>query len=77
MSGTSAAPQFVVPGTGILVRELGLTDYADTWRAMQVFTDARDAATPDEIWLTAHPPIYTLGLAGRREHLCATTASPR
>ena len=28
-----------------------------------------DGRTPDEIWLTEHPPIYTLGLAGRREHL--------
>jgi len=36
---------------------------------MQAFTDARDAGTPDEIWLTEHPPVYTLGLAGRREHL--------
>ena len=25
--------------------------------------------TPDELWLTEHPPIYTLGLAGRRAHL--------
>ena len=36
---------------------------------MQAFTDARTPETPDEIWLTEHPPIYTLGLAGRREHL--------
>jgi lipoate-protein ligase B len=36
---------------------------------MQAFTDARAPETPDEIWLTEHPPIYTLGLAGRREHL--------
>jgi lipoyl(octanoyl) transferase len=36
---------------------------------MQAFTSARDAATPDELWLTEHPPIFTLGLAGRREHL--------
>jgi lipoyl(octanoyl) transferase len=51
------------------VRRLGQTDYALTWRAMQAFTDARAPETPDEIWLTEHPPIYTLGLAGRREHL--------
>jgi lipoyl(octanoyl) transferase len=36
---------------------------------MQAFTDARVRDTPDEIWLTEHPPIYTLGLAGRCEHL--------
>jgi lipoyl(octanoyl) transferase len=48
---------------------MGQTDYALTWRAMQAFTDARVRDTPDEIWLTEHPPIYTLGLAGRSEHL--------
>ena len=51
------------------VRRLGRTDYLATWRAMQAFTDARATDTPDEIWLTEHPPVYTLGLAGRREHL--------
>jgi lipoyl(octanoyl) transferase len=54
---------------GVLIRQLGRTDYDATWRAMQAFTEARDAATPDEIWLTEHPPVYTLGLSGRREHL--------
>jgi len=55
--------------TGVIIRELGRTDYERTWRSMQAFTSARDAETPDELWLTEHPPIYTLGLAGRREHL--------
>ena len=50
------------------VRQLGRTDYQATWRAMQAFTAARDASTPDEIWLTEHPPVYTVGLAGRPEH---------
>ena len=59
-----------------IVRPLGRTDYAATWRAMQAFTDARTAATPDEIWLTEHPPIYTLGLAGRREHVLRDNAVP-
>jgi len=36
---------------------------------MQAFTDARTESTADEIWLTEHPPVYTLGLAGRRTHL--------
>lgn len=52
-----------------VVRRLGPSDYTTTWRAMQDFTSVRDADTPDEIWLTEHPPVYTLGLAGRREHL--------
>ena len=52
-----------------IVRALGLTAYESTWQEMRAFTDARTPASPDEIWLTEHPPVYTLGLAGRREHL--------
>lgn len=59
-----------------LVRSLGITDYESSWRAMQAFTDARDADTADEIWLTEHPPIYTLGLAGRRAHLLRGNGVP-
>jgi len=51
------------------VRELGRVEYEPTWRAMQRFTDARAADTGDEIWLLEHPPVFTLGMAGRREHL--------
>jgi lipoyl(octanoyl) transferase len=65
----AAARSRYAPGEPCRVRHLGQTDYASTWRAMQAFTDARAPETPDEIWLTEHPPIYTLGLAGRREHL--------
>jgi lipoyl(octanoyl) transferase len=43
---------------------------------MQAFTAARAAGTPDEIWLTEHPPVYTLGLAGRREHLLRDNGIP-
>jgi lipoyl(octanoyl) transferase len=45
-----------------VIRRLGLTDYETTWKAMQAFTASRDADTPDELWLTEHPPVYTLGL---------------
>ena len=53
----------------MIVRALGVTGYEATWRAMQRFTDVRDAHTEDELWLTEHAPVYTLGLAGRREHV--------
>jgi lipoyl(octanoyl) transferase len=46
----------------IVIRRLGLTDYEATWKAMQAFTAARTADTRDELWLTEHPPVYTLGL---------------
>ena len=59
-----------------LVRSLGRTDYETTWRAMQAFTAGRDAATPDEVWATEHDPVYTLGLAGRPEHLLRANGIP-
>ena len=52
-----------------VIRSLGMADYLPTWHAMQAFTAARDASTADEIWLLQHPPVYTLGLAGKPEHL--------
>lgn len=54
-----------------LVRRLGTVAYEPTWRAMQAFTDQRGPETPDEFWLLQHPPVFTLGRAGRREHLLA------
>lgn len=53
----------------MIVRRLGLVAYEPTWRAMQAFNAARDTATPDQLWLVEHPPVFTLGLAGRREHV--------
>jgi lipoyl(octanoyl) transferase len=60
----------------MIVRALGVTDYETTWRAMQRVTDARGVDDEDEIWLTEHPPIYTLGLAGRREHVLRDNGIP-
>jgi len=70
------APRRIDRIGGIIIRRLGRSDYATTWRAMQDFTSARGATTPDEIWLTEHPPVYTLGLAGRREHLLRDSEIP-
>jgi lipoyl(octanoyl) transferase len=55
----------------VIVRRLGLVAYEPTWRAMQAFNASRDASTQDQLWLLEHPPVFTLGLAGRREHLLA------
>ncbi len=52
-----------------LIRYLGLAPYEPTWRAMQRFTDERDASTADEIWMLEHPPVFTLGLNAAREHV--------
>jgi lipoyl(octanoyl) transferase len=60
----------------MIVRNLGRVEYASTWRAMRDFTEARKADTADEIWLVEHPPVFTLGQAGRRDHLLAVTDIP-
>ena len=53
------------------MRDLGRRAYEPVWHAMQAFTDARDEATPDELWLVEHDPVFTLGQAGRPEHVLA------
>ena len=53
------------------MRDLGRRAYEPVWHAMQAFTDARDETTPDELWLVEHDPVFTLGQAGRPEHLLA------
>ncbi|MEO7762382.1 MAG: lipoyl(octanoyl) transferase LipB [Casimicrobiaceae bacterium] len=53
---------------GAIVRSLGRTEYEATWLAMRDFTARRGAEVRDEIWLTEHPPVYTVGLAGKVEH---------
>ncbi|MEO5962800.1 MAG: lipoyl(octanoyl) transferase LipB, partial [Thermomonas sp.] len=52
-----------------IVRDLGRQPYEPVWRAMQRFTDARDGSTPDELWLLEHEPVFTLGQAGKPEHV--------
>lgn len=59
-----------------IVRWLGRVDYEPTWRAMQRLTDERGAATPDEIWLLEHPPVFTLGMNADTAHLLAAGDVP-
>ena len=58
----------VLPGR---MRELGRQAYEPVWRAMQRFTDTRDEHTEDEIWMVEHDPVFTLGQAGKPEHVLA------
>lgn len=59
-----------------LIRALGLVDYQPTWQAMVEFTAQRDEETPDELWVCEHPPVYTLGQAGKPEHLLHDNGIP-
>jgi len=63
-------------GPPLQLRRLGLVDYAPTWAAMRAFTDARTSASDDELWLLQHPPVFTLGQAGRPEHILAPGTIP-
>lgn len=58
------------------VRALGRQPYEPVWRAMQRFTDARDEDTADEIWMVEHDPVFTLGQAGKPEHVLAAGDIP-
>lgn len=60
----------------MIVRSLGRADYEPTWRAMMAFTAARSADTPDELWVVEHPPVFTLGQAGKPEHLLRDDGIP-
>jgi lipoyl(octanoyl) transferase len=60
----------------VKVRHLGLVDYQATWERMQRFTQQRTAQTADELWFLEHPPVFTLGMAARREHLLAPGEIP-
>ncbi|MCB1887587.1 MAG: lipoyl(octanoyl) transferase LipB [Rhodocyclaceae bacterium] len=60
----------------MVVRRLGLVPYEPVWQAMQAYTGERGPDSPDECWLVQHPPTYTLGQAGKREHLLRDTDIP-
>jgi len=60
----------------LVIKHLGQLDYEPAWRAMQDFTAARNEDTPDELWVLEHPPVFTLGQAGKREHLLRPTDIP-
>jgi len=55
--------------SALRLRQLGRVDYAACLAAMQAFTDRRDTDALDELWLVEHPPVFTLGLAGKPEHV--------
>jgi lipoyl(octanoyl) transferase len=62
--------------TSLVVRRLGREDYTTVWHCMQDFTAGRTPSTPDELWLVEHPPVYTLGRNGKREHVLDPGAIP-
>lgn len=59
-----------------LIKTLGLTEYVATWQAMKAFTASRNDETSDEIWVLQHLPVFTLGIAGKPEHILNTNGIP-
>ena len=62
--------------TRLVVRQLGTMPYEETWQRMKTFTEERDGTTYDELWLLEHPAVYTLGQAGKAEHIIAPGEIP-
>lgn len=62
--------------TSVIARHWGTVAYQPIYQAMQQFTETRDAHTIDELWLLEHFPVYTLGMAGKSEHLLNTGNIP-
>ena len=59
-----------------IVKRLGRVDYEPAFQAMQAFTAARTPETADELWIVEHPPVYTLGQAGKPEHILRDVGIP-
>ena len=59
-----------------LIIQRGLEPYDVSFDAMRAFTDNRDTATPDQLWIVEHPPVFTLGLAANRAHVLDTHGIP-
>jgi len=60
----------------IVVKRLGRVEYEPTFQAMQAFTANRTNETADELWIVEHSPVYTLGQAGKPEHILRDVGIP-
>ena len=69
MDALADVPAAAASGRPAIVRDLGRQPYEPVWRAMQRLTDERDESTADELWLVEHEPVFTLGQAGKPEHV--------
>jgi lipoyl(octanoyl) transferase len=74
VSALAEAPLMAAPVPAL--KWLGRVDYENTWRAMQRFTDERNPATADEVWLLEHDPVFTLGMNADRTHVLAPKDIP-
>jgi lipoyl(octanoyl) transferase len=59
----------IINNSKLEIKQVEMVNYLVAWQAMKDFTDTRTTDTRDEIWIVQHPPVYTLGIAGKPEHL--------
>lgn len=59
----------IINSSRLEIKQVGMVDYLIAWHAMKSFTNNRTSDTRDEIWIVQHPPVYTMGIAGKPEHL--------
>lgn len=62
--------------TSLEVKQLGLQAYETVWQDMSAFTDGRTKDTADQLWLVEHPAVFTLGKAGKAEHILNASNVP-
>lgn len=48
---------------------LGKIEYSVAFSHQKQFVKQRHPDTVDEVWCLEHPPVYTLGLSGKTEHI--------
>lgn len=60
----------------VIVKFLGIAEYLPTWKEMREFTQQRNELSEDEIWIVEHPPVYTLGRAGKSYNLLIKNSIP-
>ncbi len=60
----------------LVIKHLGRQPYEPVWQAMKSFTDSRTEKTPDECWVVEHDPVFTLGQAGKEEHILTQSDIP-
>lgn len=65
----AALANSIINNSKLEIKQAGMIHYLVAWQAMKDFTDSRTSETRDEVWIVQHPPVYTLGIAGKPEHL--------
>lgn len=68
MTGFSSI-KIPVVSNQVIINILGRMDYQEAWDKMRDFNAQRSTDSKDEIWIVEHPPVFTLGLNGKAEHI--------